>query len=322
MKLKKLYLRTFRNLEEIALTPVQRFNIFYGNNGQGKTNLLESIFLLATMKSFKMAKNGDLISWGFNDSLLKGCVERDNVNREIAIYLDKQGKKIRVDNKAVTRIDDFFGHLNVVLFTPEEVNMVKGLPDLRRKYLDRAVFSSDISYLSTYHAYGKVLKNRNILLRRGEKAGFEIWTEKLVELGQRIVQSRVAYLGEVKPFLAQFYKEIAGNEEEADICYRPHRLNPATYNENVANALQEALTKTAEEEVRRATTLVGPHRDDAEFILNGKSFKQFGSQGQQKSYILALKMAEIEYQIKNSAALRFFYLTILVQSSIGNEKKI
>jgi DNA replication and repair protein RecF len=294
MKLNKLYLQSFRNIEETVLTPARHFNIFFGNNGQGKTNLLESIFLLATMKSFKMAKSGDLVKWGNNHSLLKGWVERDGVTSEIAILLDKQGKKIRLDQKTVTRIDEFFGHLNVVVFTPEEVNMVKGMPELRRKYLDRAVFSSDVTYLSVYHAYSKVLKNRNALLKKGERSGLDIWTEQLVEQGKRLVFSRIAYIDGLRDLLKQFYRQISGNEEEADISYKPYHMDLADCTSDMRAAFTEALAKTAVEEERRGATLTGPHRDDVEFMLNGRSLKQFGSQGQQKSYVLALKMAETE----------------------------
>ncbi|WP_459813857.1 DNA replication/repair protein RecF [Geotalea toluenoxydans] len=320
MKLNKIYLQSFRNLEETMLMPAQHFNIFYGNNGQGKTNLLESIFILATMKSFKTARSSDLVRWGAISSLLKGWVERDGVTREIAVFLDNQGKKIRVDQKAVTRIDDFFGHLNVVVFTPEEVNMVKGLPELRRKYLDRAVFSSDITYLSVYHAYSKVLKNRNMLLKRGEKVSFDIWTEKLVEQGKNIILSRLAYLDALRDLLQRFYREISGNEEAVDINYRPYHMDLADCRGDVADAFAEALAKTATEEERRGTTLAGPHRDDVEFILNGRPLKQFGSQGQQKSYVLALKMAETEYMQKKFHSQPIFLLDDL-SSELDQERK-
>ncbi|WP_279342446.1 DNA replication/repair protein RecF [Geotalea sp. SG265] len=320
MKLNKLYLQSFRNLEETVLTPARHFNIFFGNNGQGKTNLLESIFILATMKSFKTMKNSELVQWGNPRSLLKGWVERDGLTREIAILLDMQGKKIRVDRKTVSRIDDFFGQLNVVLFTPEEVNMVKGLPEQRRRYLDRAVFSSDVTYLSAYQAYGKVLKNRNALLKKGESCGLDIWTEQLVEQGKRLIMARVAYIHGLRDLLGQFYREISGNEEIADIRYKPHRFDMADGGGNLQAAFTEALAKTAREEERRGTTLTGPHRDDVEFTLNGKSLKQFGSQGQQKTYVLALKMAETEYMSSKFHSQPVFLLDD-ISSELDQDRK-
>lgn len=294
MKLNKIYLLSFRNLEKIELTPAHRFNIFHGKNAQGKTNLLESIFLLGTMKSFKMAKNSEIVRWGSDQSLIKGWVERDGVTREIALFIDKQGKKVKLDRKSVTKVDEFFGNLNVVVFTPEEINMVRGVPDLRRKYLDRAVFSRDVTYLHAYHDYCKILKNRNILLKSGEKSGLDVWTEKLAEYGRKVINKRLDYLHEIQELLGKFYSDISGTEEVVEIKYRPHLMDMWNYEKDNCGALCEALAKSAAEEQRRGTTLVGPHRDDIDFVLNGRALKQFGSQGQQRSYVLALKMAEID----------------------------
>ena len=295
MKLKKIYLLAFRNLKKIELAPAHRFNIFYGKNAQGKTSLLESIFLLGTLKSFKLAKNSELITWGSEMGLVKGWVERDGVTREIAIQIEKLGKKVKLDQKSVVKADEFFGNLNVVVFTPEEITMVRGVPDLRRKYLDRAVFSSDVTYLSVYHDYCKILKNRNILLRSGEKSGLDIWTEKLAETGSRVITRRLAYLRAIEGLLNNYYSDISGTEEVAEIAYRPHLLDSDRYEQDSYGALGEALARSSMEEQRRGTTLAGPHRDDIDFVLNGRSLKLYGSQGQQRSFILALKMAEIEY---------------------------
>ena len=295
MKLIKLKLASFRNLQNIELAPGRKFNVFYGNNGQGKTNLLESIYLLATMKSFKQAKNSELIAFGGEFALIKGVVERDQVRREIALLLEKQGKKAKIDAKLATRLDDFFGNLNVVLFTPEEISMVRGGPELRRRYLDRAVFTCDLSYLSAYHDYAKILKNRNALLKVSENTGIEIWTEQLVQAAQLVIARRRAYLAEIGKLLQRFYTEIAGNDETVQIEYRLHGVDEKAFAEDPARALYNALKAHAAEERRRLSTAIGPHRDDLYFGLNGRSARHFASQGQQRCFVLALKMAEIEY---------------------------
>jgi len=295
MKLIKLKLASFRNLKSVELTPGDKFNVFYGNNGQGKTNLLESIYLLATMKSFKQAKNSELILFGADFALLKGVVERDQVKREIALLLEKQGKKAKVDEKLATRVDDFFGNLNVVLFTPEEIGMVRGGPELRRRYLDRAVFTCDIGYLSAYHAYQKILKQRNALLKSGQNFGLDVWTEQLAQAAVLVVERRVAWLKEIEKLLQLFYSEISGNDEEVQIEYRQHAVDERAYQTNPKEALLAALKAHEAEEKRRCFTQVGPHRDDLHFGLNGRSARHFASQGQQRSFVLALKMAEIEY---------------------------
>ena len=295
MKLIKLKLGSFRNLKNLEFAPGVKFNVCYGNNGQGKTNLLESIYLLATMKSFKQAKNSELIAFGADFALLKGVVERDQVKREISLLLEKQGKKAKIDAKLATRVDDFFGNLNVVVFTPEEIAMVRGGPELRRRYLDRAVFTCDISYLTAYHAYLKILKQRNALLKSGECFGLEIWTEQLAQAAVLVVQRRCAYLGEIEKLLQLFYSEISGNDESVQIEYRQHGVEQKAYAEDPRGALLAALKAHAQEERRRGSTAVGPHRDDLHFGLNGRSTRHFASQGQQRSYVLALKMAEIEF---------------------------
>jgi DNA replication and repair protein RecF len=279
MKLRKLSLSLFRNLENIELFPGPRFNIIHGKNAQGKTNILESIYLLGTMKSFRMAKNCEMMTWGSSCGTVKGVVERDGVTREIVLAVEKTGKKVRLDQKPVAKLVDFFGSLNVVIFSPEDIAMVKGMPDARRKYLE----------------YFHILKNRNMLLRNGDDGGLDVWSEKLVEAGVRLITSRIAYLSEMDGFLRAFYGAIAGRDEKAGISYRPHLLDTEGLYKNSSEEFTAALARSAVEERRAGATVVGPHRDDVDFLLNGKVLKHHASQGEQRSFILALKMAEIEY---------------------------
>jgi len=295
MRLLGLRLSSFRNLKKVELTPGAKFNVFYGNNGQGKTNLLESIYLLSTMKSFKSAKNAELITFGADFSLIRGVVEKDCVKRDISLLLEKQGKKGKVDGKLATRMDDFFGNLNVVVFTPEEISMVRGAPELRRRYLDRAVFTGDLGYLGLFHDYTKILKNRNALLKRGELAGLEIWSEQLAHAAAKVVERRLGYLKEMQGLLQFFYRQISGNDEEVELSYRLALMDHQAYLADPEGTLAATLAAHAAEERRRATTVAGPHRDDIYFGLNGRSVRHFGSQGQQRTFVLALKMAEIEY---------------------------
>lgn len=293
MKLKKLAISGFRNLEQTELSFGDRFNIFFGNNAQGKTNLLESIYLLGTMKSFRQAKNSELIRWGEPYGILQGWAERDGVTREIALLVEKQGKKVRVDRKGVAKLTDFFGSLNVVVFSPEEMAMTKGMPDGRRRYLDRAIFSGDADYLRLHHEYHRILKNRNALLKNGDTGDLEIWSDQLADAGARLIVKRVAYLAEIAPLLREFYDAIAGHREEAGLNYLPHL--PEVDRADWSRQLREALSRSAAEERRRGITVVGPHRDDVEFLLGGMPLKRHASQGQSRSFVLALKMAEISH---------------------------
>ncbi len=295
MKLRKLSLASFRNLQHVEIFPGSRFNIIHGRNAQGKTNLLESIYLLGTMKSFRFAKNAEMVTWGSSWGHVQGVVERDGITREISLVVDKSTKKVRLDSKPVAKLADFFGSLNVVIFSPEDIAMVKGMPDGRRKYLDRAVFSGDASYLFYYHEYFRTLRQRNTLLRSGDDGGLAVWSEKLVETGARLVASRLTYLKEIEPYLLSFYAAIAGNGERAALAYRSHLTGGIACGEDGRARLAAALAASATEERRAGTTVVGPHRDDVDFLLNGKVLKHHASQGEQRSFVLALKMAEIEH---------------------------
>ena len=295
MYVTKIQINSFRNLAGSEITFNRRFNVLYGANGQGKTSILEAIYLLGTMKSFRMAKTHDLIMWDTPAAFVRGWAERDGVSRDIALYLGKEGRRARIDQKPITRIADFFGALNAVVFSPEEIGMARSGPELRRRYLDRAIFSGDLGYLILYHEYHRLLRQRNALLRRGDREGLEVWTGQLAEAGHRLMAKRMAYLSAIEPLVRHFYGKISGGVEEAGLAYDPY----LTSSDEVAREGKEVLLRLfgshGAEELRRGSTLVGPHRDDVDFILNGRVLRHHGSQGQQRSFVLALKMAEIEY---------------------------
>lgn len=298
MKLKKINIYSFRNIEKAEISPDERFNILVGNNAQGKTNFLESVYLLGTMKSFRLAKNPELIKYGSPYAVIKGQVEKDDVIQEITLSIEPTGKKARIDGKAIAQLADFFGCINMVVFSPEDIAMVRGLPDSRRKYLDRAIFSGDMRYLSLHQEYYRILKNRNNLLKREERNGLDVWTERLADVGSRLVVKRVSYLQEISKLLNEFYAIIAGQYEKAEIVYNCEFVeNDGSVNsaEEVRLGLLDCFLRNARDEQRRGLTLAGPHRDDIQFFMNGKLLKFHGSQGEQRSFILALKMAEIEY---------------------------
>ncbi len=295
MRLKKIALVSFRNLLQTEFLPNARFNLFYGNNAQGKTNLLESVYLLGTAKSFRAVRNIDLVSWGASAGMITGWVDRDAITREISLHIDRQGKQVRIDHKTVTKISDFFGNLNTVIFSSDEMTMVKGPPEMRRKYLDRAIFSGDPTYLAVYHEYVRLLKQRNSLLRQGAIDTLDTWSNRLADAGARLLARRFAYLEALGPLLLDYYRKIAGNNETAEIKYAPYRLDCSNLQTICQTELLEALERSSEEEKHLRSTLVGPHRDDLQLLLDGRILKQHASQGQQRSFILALKMAEIEY---------------------------
>lgn len=236
-----------------------------------------------------------MIAYESSCSLVKGSGIRNGVEREISLTISHSGKKASIDGKPVLCLTDFFGTLNMVVFSPEDISMVRGLPELRRRYLDRAVFSGDGAYLALHHEYFRTLKNRNALLKRGVRDGLSVWTDKLADTGSRVAAKRLAFIGELSDLLRDFYTAIAGPGQQASLSYRSRWMERNSPSLDIRRKLRETLEANIPEELRRGTTLNGPHRDDLYFMLNGKALNHHGSQGEQRSFILALKMAEIEY---------------------------
>ena len=290
MHLSHLVLRDFRNASQIDIIPDPGFNIFWGENAQGKTNLLESIYLLATLKSFRGARNEDLIRQGTSRARIQAEAVCGGVVRSLQLTIASEGKQPRVDGKTVTTAANFFGHLRPVVFAPEEVALVRGAPAGRRSLLDRAIFQADPSYLGRAQEYARVLRQRNRLLKdQRPKDEVAPWTAKLIEAGAAIRGERQAYLTRLVPHFREAYQHICGGREWAELSY-PEGLEQSADREA---ALARSLAAQRESEQRAGTTLSGPHRDDPQFLLDGRSIRPFASQGQQRSLMLAFKTAQI-----------------------------
>lgn len=294
MRLQRLYINGFRNLEATELPCGSGFNIFSGANGQGKTNLLEAIYLLGTLKSFRHARNRDIIRYADERAMVRGSIHRDGMDLEVAVELDPHVKHPRIDGKAVERVGDFFGHLNVVLFAPDDLAMLKGQPELRRRYLDRAVFSVDLGYLRCYHDYARALKNRNALLRSGDTGSLDAWNGQLVPAGVSLARRRASFVARMAPLVQDYYRALSGQREQVTVRYLSCLADrQGAVTAGAEEAFVRGLADAAQEELRRGTTLMGPHRDDLLFRLDDREVRHHASQGQLRSLILAVKMAEI-----------------------------
>lgn len=308
MQLNHLSIRNYRNIEHVDVTFGSRFNLFYGNNGQGKTNYLEAIFYLGTVKSFRHARQAEIINWGKNAASLKCTLTNNNIRHELAVSFESHSKQLSVDGKSATRLTDYCSNLSVVAFSPEELIMVNGSPEQRRRYLDRAIFSSNAAYLRLYHDYFRVLKQRNQLLRNRSYLAMEAWNEQLVETATRLITARDRYISALSNLFTEFYGVISGSDEMGCLWYHAHALDGQKEPDEVKERLYRALAESCRTERERCSTMIGPHRDDLGFHLNGKPIRQHGSQGQQKSFVLALKMAEIEYLTRRNDTLPILLL--------------
>jgi len=280
----------FRNIERLELNAHQRFNVLYGDNAQGKTNLLEAIHLLGSLKSFRAARNEELIRRGGDQARIDGhCRQENGVNRTLRLDISREGKHARLDDKGISRPDDYLKCLRPIVFAPEEVGLVKGGPHGRRRLIDRAVFMTRPVYLGELQEYERVLRQRNRLLKENGPSGeLQPWTEALARCGARVRKQRASYLQALAAGLDDCHDRISQGREKATIRYRAEPGDEA----ELERELYADLEQQREQERRYGMTLCGPHRDDIQFLLDGRPLRTFGSQGQQRSFILALKTAQ------------------------------
>jgi len=293
MRLKHLLVSSFRNIEMIRVEPGRRFNLLYGFNGQGKTNLLEAIYLLGNPRSFRSSRLPEFIRHGQAQAQVCGEVESCGTVSQIRLSLETAGRRVEIDSKGIKRASDLHGKLNAVVFSPDDTSMVKSGPEARRRYLDRAVYTGDIGYLLCWHDYHRILKQRNHLLKSPEKTGLDVWTEKLAAAGAEVIERRQRYVALLDTQLQQHYATISGGAETAGISYQPEGVQ-TTDRGSIREELLQLFQRHGRSDERYGTTTAGPHRDDLLLCLDNRPLKAFGSQGQQKSFVLALKMGEME----------------------------
>ena len=290
MQLTQLKLNNFRNIERVELKPHRFFNIFHGLNAQGKTNILESIYLLGSLKSFRSTRNDDLIRQGSDKARIKGRSVKNSVADEMQLDIDKKGKTARLNGKVVSQPENYLNCLRPVVFSPEEVGLAKGGPAGRRRLVDRAVFQATPVFLTTVQNYDRQLKQRNRLLKENKtEAELAPWTDALIKTGAQIRLARKKYIESIHTEFTDCYKQISDGREQAEIIYKGDFCSL----EELQNNFADELSRQKDQERKYGMTLSGPHRDDISFQLEQQSLRDFGSQGQQRSFILALKTVQV-----------------------------
>jgi len=298
MFIKKIRLLNFRNYENLTLDLSKQANIFVGNNGQGKTNLLESIYVLAVTKSHRSYIDNSLIIKGKDFCLIDGTVE--NINKKINNYqltISNKGKKVSINSKKISRISDFIGKIKVVMFCPDDINLVKSSPNTRRKF-----FNVDISQLNPVYSKNlvennNILKNRNKYLKESyykefDDIYFSILTDKLIEKEVYIVRERIKYFEILNTYLKKIYFDITG-KNNLRLLYKPFSKSNFS-DDDILKNLKEEYAKNLDFEKKRGITLNGIHKEDFSILLDNEEISLYGSQGQQRLAVLCLKLAEIE----------------------------
>ena len=291
MIIKSIELKNFRNYKQLQIDFDQATNILFGDNAQGKTNILESAYVSATTKSHKGSRDKEMIRFGEEEAHIRTVVCKKEQDFQIDIHLKKnRAKGIATNQLPIKKASDLFGILNIVFFSSEDLNIIKDGPAERRRFLDLELCQLDKIYLSDLTAYNKVLKQRNSLLkdmiyRPDLKDTLPIWDEQLVEYGKRIIRRRQSFIEELYEIVQEIHGNLSGKRELLTLKYEP----------NVESIFfQDELFRASERDRKLCQTSVGPHRDDISFMLGDIDIRKFGSQGQQRTAALSLKLSEIE----------------------------
>lgn len=291
MKIKSLKLKNFRNYDLLQVDFDEHTNIFYGDNAQGKTNVLESVYLTATSKSHRGTKDRDLIRFGAEESHIETVVEKNNVEYKIDMHLKKNSPKgIAINKIPIRRARELFGIINIVFFSPEDLNIIKNGPAERRRFLDLELSQLDKVYLSNLGNYNRVVNQRNKLLKEihyqeGLAETLDVWDIQLVEYGNKIIERRNFFIDQINVIIKEIHYKLTGGKEELRLIYEPS-IGKAS--------LESELKRNRARDLRMKSTSVGPHRDDICFKVGELDIRKFGSQGQQRTAALSLKLSEIE----------------------------
>ena len=291
MIIKSIELADYRNYEELNLTFDRGTTILYGDNAQGKTNILEAVYLAATTKSHKGSKDREIIRFGKEEAHIRTYLEKENVGTRVDMHLRKAGSKgIAIDGQKIKRAADLLGLCNVVFFSPEDLGIIKNGPAERRRFVDMELCQLDSIYLNDLNNYNKIVNQRNKLLKDmylspGLKETLGIWDMQLVAYGSKIIERRKVFVSQLNEIIYEIHKRQSGGKEELKIKYEP---------DTSVDDFESKLFMNMDRDMKLKMTSVGPHRDDFVFQIGGMDARKFGSQGQQRTAALSLKLAEIE----------------------------
>lgn len=298
MYIKRLKLHSFRNYKDLMFTLTKGINIIYGDNAQGKTNLLESIYVLGLTKSHRNFIDNSLINNESQYLTIEGIVNDKKLDNKLNIYIDNKTKVLKYNNNYVKKVSDYISLMNIIIFSPDDLEMIKGSPQVRRKYINLELSQLYSNYYILINEYNKILKLRNEYLKKinkkisVDKNYISILTGYLVDKSIMIYRMRNKYINKINEYCSDIFKDIM-NLEEFNIKYSKSiefDLNMP----NLKEYLLEEYNKKLDYDIKLCSTSIGPHKDDIEFYLGDKNLKFYGSQGQQRVAVLALKLSEIE----------------------------
>ena len=291
MNIRSIELKNFRNYENLEISFDEGTNILFGDNAQGKTNILEAAYMSGTTKSHKGSRDREMIRFGEEEAHLKTVVVRGGREYQIDMHLKKnRAKGIAIDKIPIKKASELFGILNIVFFSPEDLNIIKNGPAERRRFLDSELCQLDRIYLADLTNYNKILAQRNKLLkdmiyRPSLSDTLPVWDMQLIETGKKIIRRRKQFVDELREIVSDIHYRISGGKEELFLKYEP----------NIDDIFfEDELSRAKDKDKKLCQTSVGPHRDDLLFSIGDVDIRKYGSQGQQRTSALSLKLSEIE----------------------------
>ena len=291
MIIKSVELKDFRNYEVLSMDFSKNTNILYGANAQGKTNVLEALYVCATTRSHRPAKDKDMIKFGSNEAHIRIIVEKSGIDHRIDMHLKKsKSKGVAIDGVPIKKSSELLGFMNVVAFSPEDLAIIKNGPSERRHFMDIELCQLDKVYMHNLSSYNKVIMQRNALLKQvvynsNLLETISVWDEQLITYAGQIIDTRQQFINELNEIVNLIHKSISGGKEDIVLNYECN-----TKKDRLSDELKAGLNR----DIKLKMTGCGPHRDDIGFVLGGEDLRKYGSQGQQRTAALSLKLAEIE----------------------------
>ncbi|MBS4534943.1 DNA replication/repair protein RecF [Clostridium sp. D2Q-14] len=300
MYVKSIKLINFRNYNSMKIYLNKKVNIFLGENGQGKTNLLESIYIASSGKSFRTNKDKELISINKEVGYIGVELKKDDIEKHIELKLDlNKPKRVKINGVEQDKLSDLNEVLQVVVFSPEDLKIIKEGPFHRRNFLDDEISQIKPVYKNILNDYNRVLIQRNNLLKiiqydNKKKKMLSVWNQQLVNLGSKIIILRKAFINRLAHISKDIHNNITAGSENLEIYYSPSFKFKNMDKETIINKYNNLLSKNENDDIEKGTTKIGPHRDDIDIFINDKNTRIFGSQGQQRTAALSLKLAEVK----------------------------
>ena len=293
MFIKRLQMLNYRNYNVLDISLGPHVNVFMGDNAQGKTNILEGIYYCAFARSHRTSKDRELINWNSNNALLSITVGRERLDKRIDISILKDGKKaIQINKIKIKKIGELFGNFNVVMFSPEDLKIIKDSPGVRRKFIDMELCQLNPKYYYNLVQYNKVLNERNSILRNRNinKDILDVYDMQLVEFGYNIIIDRLEYIQKLNKYSAKIHSDITSGKEKIEFKY----ISTIKDLENIKENFYSLLEKNRSRDCERGITSIGPHRDDFTVLINDIDTKSYGSQGQQRTAVLTIKFSSLK----------------------------